>query len=380
MNIDSLIDNSAPSVPSRKNSVDEPKPPLSRRQTLAMVLNDDDLPANGAARPPHPKKYASPPVWAQRWNRSRAHKPTRSPASTPSSRLPTRDTKLGLAAGPPSHGGPAPMVARESVSISGSVPFEDLTRRITDWLYSHLTGLKENMRYAEVEFKMGTIIDKKNERRLKLPVVTETLIASNYADTDTRFQAGIGDQEFSMAERFLNEMVRSPGILTKGQDAMTCDLVYSSVEGAGVHGVGTGDVRVTLDQQDQVLECITKHRVANLVVFSPGDRADFRISLSTEIPFTEKSKVQGRRPVSERVKNRLTYLQVPGIRIDLTAVQAKGQSQAPMSKELEIELNSQMLVDCVEKKNGASLDDFEGLIRLGLDNMRLIARRLSRDA
>ncbi len=82
---------------------------------------------------------------------------------------------------------PAPPAAPASVDASGlpwehsiinEVPFEDLTRRICDWIFLTIGDAETPSGGAvfEIEAKIGDIFDIEEGRRLKLPhIVTETI-------------------------------------------------------------------------------------------------------------------------------------------------------------------------------------------------------------
>jgi polynucleotide 5'-triphosphatase len=365
MNINALIDARNDEHPTPSSSVTS-SPNLSRRQTVSSLLNfEDDRPTalnnGGTVTTPKPKRYKVPPIWAQKWRSKIGGRINPEIVAQPVRNNKSEGSVSGLPA-----------------SISGVTPYEDLTRKITEWVYSHLMQLNEERQYVEVEFKMGTICNKQTDRRIDLPVVTETLVNAEYAKSSTRFVAALSDEQFSNANVILDGLAgnsstnNSTITLTKKNDARTRDLIYTNKKSAG-------NIRTTLDESDQMVACICKRRVSDLVVYSPGDLLDYRISISVETPYDEPSKLKALPPTLIRNKNRQSYTQ-KGVQVDLTSVISGDSGKS--TKELELELDGPLLTSFFDSFNDRTdpraMDKFEELIKLGLDNTRVMARKLGR--
>ena len=69
-------------------------------------------------------------------------------------------------------------------TITNMVPFEELTKKVADFLYEQvvlvddpqLVGDLPGGAQIEIEAKIGTFIDKNTNERLHLPVLTETVL------------------------------------------------------------------------------------------------------------------------------------------------------------------------------------------------------------
>lgn len=305
-----------------------------------------------------PKRYDVPPIWAQTWQGKSLNKTNYGePNDLSYSVVPRGPEKLP--------------------TISNLVPYEDLTRKVTEWLYSHLFQMEaQDRQNIEVEIKMGQICAKANERRIQLPIVTETILRSDYARTDTFFQSQLTNEQFNQANSFLDELCapsksnnNSP--IVRKVMSKTRDSIFGNRQTAG-------KFRVTFHEGTNQVDRIVKRRVADLMIFSPGDLIDFRISINVETP-AEPSPLENGRPQSVRHKNRQSY-NGPGIQIDLTSVVNDNDSKS--TKELELEMDSNLLIKHFtayqEKSDPDAMDKFEEAVRLAMDNTRIVARKLSR--
>ena len=78
-------------------------------------------------------------------------------------------------------------------SIMGSTPYEELTRYICDMIY-HTIGNADpptDGAVFEIEAKLGEIHNIEEGRRLRLPVMTETIFDKNSFGPPTRFESSM---------------------------------------------------------------------------------------------------------------------------------------------------------------------------------------------
>ncbi|ANB15799.1 Cet1p [Sugiyamaella lignohabitans] len=370
-------------------TVSEPSSQNSSVSHGRRAANGDSIPnsVDVSPRTTHktvkPKRYSTPPIWAQKYRAANVH--THKGQSHMSNGNGAADSRSHSIVG--SESGMI-SVSGLPMSMTGQLPFEDLTRKITEWVYSHLLQLGDDRKYVEVEFKLGTVHDKSTERRLELPIVTETLLRSDYAKAHTFFKAEMSDEQFNRANQLLDKLSgvissfddrpsrrRNMTSLSKLPDSKTRDVIYSSKSKAE-------KTRITYDQADNIIASISKRRISDLVIYSPGDLLDFRVSISVETPFEELNSLQRQRPDTIRNKNRQSFSQ-EGVQVDLTSVIYHNKAQNS-SKELELELESDKLLlffnSFQDKSDPKAMDKFEELIRLGVDNTRIVARRLSRES
>jgi mRNA capping enzyme, beta chain len=78
-------------------------------------------------------------------------------------------------------------------SIMGSTPYEELTRYICDMIFNTIGNADPPTGGAvfEIEAKLGEIHNIEEGRRLKLPVMTETVFDKNSFGPPTRFESSM---------------------------------------------------------------------------------------------------------------------------------------------------------------------------------------------
>lgn len=328
----------------------------SQQSTSSSLATPQPRPLELKQELPKPRRYSEPPIWAQSCKRSLKK-------SRPSPPVPA--TTQSASAGP----GGVPSLLELPASLAGIVPADDVSTCICNWLYSNLHKLEEDRHFVEVEFKLGVACDKRTNQRVRLPVVSESVMASDYVHDSVFFEANVGDQMFSRSELLIKSFLAS-GALTHTGDTRTRDDIYAAPNGA--------NIRITFDENDKVVAQITKKRVSDLIIFSPNNLIDLRISLSLEKPYNED--ISGlRNPTMIRRKNRQSY-DTSGLTVDITSVMREVKSP---SKEIELELDGKMLVTFFDnfraKSDPLAMDKFQELVRFGLDNCRLITRKISQD-
>lgn len=319
-----------------------------------------------------PKRYDAPPVWARPWPRRASYRASgvntlqpngldQSEAAMISERQNSEDIGPG---GLPSLCGLKP-------SISGIIPADDISRRVSVWLYSHFYKMtSEERTQAEIEFKLGQICE--NGQRVRIPVVTEAVVASAHS---YNFKSNVEVPLFSRIETFLNGLGGNGGP-DFAQEAQ------KSVDRIGTQNSQIkGPVRTTFDETGKIIACIRKRRISDLMIWMPDDFVDLRVSLSIEEPLSIPSKVAPGN--HERRKNRQSWI-TKGLRIDMTSVQTSTAGHAgAQSKEVELELDSSMLVTYYEsyqdKSDSLAMDKFQEFIRFGLDSCRVLVRAVSRE-
>ncbi|RUP50163.1 CYTH-like domain-containing protein [Jimgerdemannia flammicorona] len=254
-------------------------------------------------------------------------------------------------------------------SIFNTIPTDPVARRVAEFLTEHLP--RPNV---EIEAKLGVLIDKQSNQRIKLAVESETVLAAG-DDKWYRFESNMTMDQHSMFNKMLNEQVtRSQHRDYKGakiqyKHTKECDRFYD---------VGQSKVRVTTDQATgQVVPggIVEKVRVANLNVFSPGSAFDYRISVNVEVPV----KMPTGTPLFERNKDRLSYTH-QAIKFDLTQVkgaQRANGSPPDMTHELELEFvcPKDLLRDRDRTDGDRKLVEAVGVL---INNVRMLNARAGR--
>ncbi|CAN6661101.1 hypothetical protein TRVA0_033S00364 [Trichomonascus vanleenenianus] len=318
-----------------------------------------------------PKRYDRPPIWAQNWTGAREDsRPATGVVPSPSPGGPR-----GRGSSQPQVLAPRPIEGTNSLgfqsTISGVLPHEDLTRKVVEWVFSNISLLGEDKSYIELEIKLGAICAKSNEKRIQLPVLTECVLDPRFTRAETFFEAQLSDAQFSLVNQFLDGLCDDKKVLTR-QSIRTKDHIYS-------HPNKPDKLRVTYDERDTPIERMVKRRVADMMVFSPGDLLDLRISLNVELPASRTDISDQGKPAKIRSKNRLSYA-AQGMQFDLTSVISDNAARS--SKELEIEVNKSLILELIDNfernKDVREMEKFEDLIRIAIDNARVLNRKLSR--
>jgi polynucleotide 5'-triphosphatase len=123
-----------------------------------------------------------------------------------------------------------------------------------------------------------------------------------------------------------------------------------------------------------------KHRIGNLEISSPQTEWDYRIGINLEINYAaptdhlEPVVEPGRTPDSmKRIKDRMSYSWLGAYQVDLTQVQ-QGSTK---NHELELELNSDVLLDNADRVRRKEPNKFEDLITGMMNNLRVLSREIT---
>ncbi|RPB27672.1 mRNA triphosphatase CET1 [Terfezia boudieri ATCC MYA-4762] len=334
----------------------------------------------------------------------------------------------------PSYPNEHPTLGSWEPSITNTIPYEELTRQITDFLFYKvvknddpcLDWTGSGGPILEIEAKLGHLVHKQTQQRLSLPIVTEAVIVEGYRDI--AFRSTMTEAQHKSFNRFLNDRFaecqpkpqklpsqgRSPS--PSGSSSPTnapappkhptrVPMKYRHTkERDTFHEVppremqtlpplvmkllGNGNkkpkIRLTTDESGTVIKKIIKCRVADLNVFSPGTAFDWRVSVNLEMPYTgevdEKSggigggKGDGRGGGGERNKDRMSYECLDGkFTVDLTQVTSTFET-SKKEHELEIEMDSLTL-----KKHGTLAAErkengFQEYVKGFVDNVRVLCK------
>lgn len=155
-----------------------------------------------ASTPQQPRKRPRRdfiPVHAQSARNNRPPRFIKAPPATPPRRnepepepqIPNGQAQLQVA--PPANTTTPPVESHWEPSITNLTPYEDLTRRVCDWIYSVIgeAALPPNGAVFEIEAKLGCIYDEHANHRLSLPVDTETWFSRDRYRGKTSFQSSM---------------------------------------------------------------------------------------------------------------------------------------------------------------------------------------------
>ena len=372
---------------------------------------------------PRRQKFKEKPIWAMKiseWNKVRPNSsqprgpevkaeppPATAPAPAPSA-VPTVQ---------PQPVRPIQIPTGWEPSINNILPSEEISRTIADFLFQEVVQRKEipmgptATGKLEVEAKIGQIVNRDTNDRLRLPILTESILARNDPSVRSVFRSSMTESQHRHFNQYLNEAVKlslpkkaapnGPPVTPSNRVRMDykhtreVDSFYEltpqaesslppSIRSLLTHnrggGPGKARVRITTDQKDsRQLAKIIKVRLADLDVLSPTTPFDWRLSVNLEMNYNEGREnlvevVESGKRAPDRNKDRMTYLH-QCYQIDLTQVTvAGGGADGDKEHELEIEVN----VDDLKREGEALLvgegSKYEDMVRGLVDNVRVLAR------
>lgn len=403
--------------------------------------------------PKIPHEYSTPPIWADDWQPYQAKleqlkisNPEEYKKAKQVNTRPYPKEVLPPAArnryqrnphqmvGPPKPAQPSPFglhnpskppkyVSNLPYSLSGVAQYDDITRRLSTWIYSILQHLDNSgeLDNVEVELKFGSL---KLPREMLACLGSEIIINKNGFGRDSpKFLASMPEELFKkMNEKvneFRNESAQSRHSQKDGQDhKMNGESEQGKKPLFTKHMSDTIDVfcitnnnklrisyAVSDDQatvQDTIAD-IKENRgeeIEQLVKVALDHKEivthhnlDFRVTVSTE---THKggaagldgemgsfdmaeylARKKGIQPPYMRKKNRTSYDVSDAMTIDSTVVQPinhNGQF-GPLSREMEMELNKSLLIKSYYLAKNGDGEAYEELIGFWVNSARELIRK-----
>ncbi|KAJ5935279.1 hypothetical protein N7466_004826 [Penicillium verhagenii] len=292
-------------------------------------------------------------------------------------------------------------------SITGLIPYEEVTKLLCDFLFQHVVMRNDvgagsagsaaagQGTIIEIEGKLGHVMDMDRGERLNLPILTETVVNRDIPRFRTSFESSMTVEQHRAMNNYLNEQVKasmggpnSPRVPISYAHKKERDTFYEvspadlpPVIRQNLNPRHKPKVRVTTDQRTgEVLAKIVKCRVADIDVCSPRTTVDWRVSVNLEmeyegdhrnLPLVDMSK-GGR---GERNKDRMSYRHL-AYQVDLTQV---AQAEPPTKNEFEHELEVEVSAAEIRRQgqlamNGDPTNQYEELVKGFVDNIRVLAR------
>ena len=298
-----------------------------------------------------PSKYKNVPIWAQKW------KPTNKALQS----INVKDLKI-------------------DPSFLNIIPDDDLTKSVQDWVYATIYSIAPELRsFIELEMKFGVIIDAKGPDRVNPPVSSQCVFTELDAHLTPNIDASLF-KELSKYIRGISEVTENTGKFSI-IESQTRDSVYR----VGLSTQRPRFLRMSTDiKTGRVGQFIEKRHVAQLLLYSPKDSYDVKISLNLELPVPDNDppeKYKSQSPISERTKDRVSYIHNDSCtRIDITKVENHNQNsksrQSETTHEVELEINTPALLNAFDNITNDS-KEYASLIRTFLNNGTIIRRKLS---
>lgn len=308
-----------------------------------------------------PKRYAEKPVWAKDYIPKVANHHKVSLANP---------TKLSVP------------------SINGSIPRNDFNKLVTEWIWANVEGVKREYveipnaeRYIELELKLGNIWDKVKDRRVSIPVNTETVVGLDFIHQDCFFKSGITVMKWKAILEYLQKLAH------ESQSAKRKDSKFIVESSHNVDLMASEkkrndrlvSTRVTLDvKTKRRVTSIEKLRVSDLFIYMPNTLFDMRLSMSLELPKEMNDpafEAFEKRVSLRRDKDRKSYIHgATATRIDVTKVKESDLEEPKY--ELELEMNNRSLLRSMSRVQDDPLY-YVDLVQAFLDNGRIVSRYLS---
>lgn len=307
-----------------------------------------------------PRHYAQPPIWAQKWI----------PVSKRSER--GNDQHGSKSVGPVRHSD-GPDMKR---SITGVKPYNDTTRRISNWIYAQISATpKEHREFLELEVKFGRLWHKQTDRRVLIPVTNECIVDDSYI-LDCSYRSGMDKEHYDRAKRFITGLSKIHADAFRTMKTDQVDSVYREAS----RGQLPKFYRLTTDRATGRLTAnIEKKKLGNLHIHCPDLIFDYRLTMSIELPSTENpDRFENQTAETKRFKKRTSVIHpVTATRIDMTEVSTKGKRSSDNTESLEMELEVDMprLLQAFDNLENDAYT-FEDLGETLMDNARILNREL----
>ncbi|SCU93177.1 LANO_0E03202g1_1 [Lachancea nothofagi CBS 11611] len=319
----------------------------SKRNAIKKDLNV----LNEIAATAKPSRYNLAPIWAQKW------KPT-------VKALQSIDTKnLNIDA-----------------SFTNVIPDDDLTKSVQDWVYATIVSIPPDLRqYIEMEMKFGIIVERSDTNRVCPPVSSQTV----YTEMDAHLTPDVDERVFIEINKYIK------GISELSEYTGKFNIIESHTKDS-LYRVGASTqrprfLRMSRDvKTGRVGQFIEKRHISQLLLFSPKDSYDVKISINLELPVPDNDppeKYKDNTPVNTRTKQRISYIHNDSCtRMDITKVanhnQGVKQKHTEDTHEIELEVNTAALLSAFENITQNN-KEYASILRTFLNNGTIIRRKLS---
>lgn len=345
---------SSPQAPPQRKS----QPPKNIDEEINRLENLEKNRSNGKKSDPNkPTRYTKPPIWATKWVPSFKAQKARAGRN--------RAVRTGK--------------ADTDVSFTDTKPYNDLTRKITNWVYAQIVTVpKEQRQFLELEVKFGRLWHKATDRRVLIPVTNECIIDDSYI-LDCFYRSGMEREHYDRVKKYITGLTRLHKEKFKTMRFDQVDTTYREGSNQQVPKF----IRLTTDKSTgRVVANLEKKKLGSLFIHSPDLMFDYRLSMSLELPNHDNpERFANHIPENERQKKRTSFFhESTATRVDMTEVQSKSRGRhndTSESLELELEVDMNQLLDAFEQLENDQFT-FEELTETLLDNARLINRFLAK--
>lgn len=260
----------------------------------------------------------------------------------------------------------------------------DIVQAIQQWIYAQLVSIPiEDRSFIEIEMKFGKLTGDNGVDRINLPISTETI----YTNIDGHLLPNIDESLFKELIKHMLTTTENNSDFNTLESEMI-DSIYRIND--FYNHKRPRFLRLSKDYKTgRIFEFIEKKNLSNLLIYTPRDAYDMKLSLNLEVPLDPKDeppeKFVNETPIHMRRKKRCSYIHNDSYtRFDLTEVVNRKQASLNDSDttkihntfEVELELNPQVLVKCIDYINKDSTK-FATLVRNFIHNGQLIRRKMT---
>ncbi|SCU80950.1 LAME_0B05116g1_1 [Lachancea meyersii CBS 8951] len=306
---------------------------------------------NEIAATSKPSRYNIAPVWAQKW------KPTVKALES----IDTKDLHI-------------------DASFTNIIPDDDLTKSVQDWVYATLVSIPPDQRqFVEMEMKFGIIVDGNDTNRVSPPVSSQTV----YTEMDAHLTPDVDERVFMELNKYIKGISELSEYTGKFNtiESHTTDSLYR----VGVSTQRPRFLRMSRDvKTGRVGQFIEKRHISQLLLLSPKDSYDVKISINLELPVPDNDppeKYKDNTPVNIRTKQRVSYIHNDSCtRMDITKVSSHNrgvkQKHTEDTHEIELEVNTAALLSAFDNITQNS-KEYASILRTFLNNGTIIRRKLT---
>lgn len=365
------------------------------------------------------KRHDEKPIWAVREDEVHhgqtlqmhiSHHLQSRPRPSPQAQAPPEPTRNG----PPPNHAPLPAKPESAWELTGyerpisddAHVYDEVARTVCDFLWPRVVT-NDMVRKAmaespgtqvEVEARWGQILERDSGQRLRGIHTTECVVNTDVSE-GYKFESTMTMEQHKRMNNYLNNQVqksRAPNARRARIDYKHTKEIdqFFELDQEGFNRLpqltkqliaqsGTRQrIRVTQDAKEGAgaPRAIIKHRIANLEISSPRTEWDYRIGINLEIQYP--GPVNQLKPVVEpgksvegmkRHKDRVSYAWGGAFQVDLTQVSQDGRK----NHELELELDSQVLMENADNNLHDRSNQFENLITGMMNNLRVLSREIT---
>ncbi|KAL6942429.1 hypothetical protein ACO0QE_003604 [Hanseniaspora vineae] len=359
---------------------------FQNKEVSKTTVKEDIAKLSNLANVSKPVKYNITPIWARKWQ-------VKAKGNTNTANNSTSETGNDVSLEDTVNGFPVFLP-----SFTNVIPDDDLTKSVQEWIYATVVSISEEERpFLELEMKFGKLTGENQVDRINPPISTQSI----YTDIDGHLQPNVDSTVFEALTKYFNNQQQQA---TATGDKKTSFNVIESHTIDSVYRLNDfynhrrpRFLRLSKDYDTgRIAQFVEKKSIAQLLIYSPKDSYDMKISINLELPLNMNDeppeKFERETPIHLRNKDRISFIHNNSFtRFDLTHVINKNMNSISKSSltandeqaknitntyEVELEINTPMLLKAFDHISTDSTK-YASLIRSYLNNGTLVRRKMS---